>query len=99
MDGPKKSARRWDDPDIERIANAMSMESIDVIAVVQEVAIVPKRGLPNWEPPNPVPYEFQVRVLSSYQIDQEGLTNLSGKITEIRIAKEQRIFRLTSEHG
>ena len=101
IDGPKKSARsqRWNDPGIERIANATSMESIGVIVVVQEVAIVPKRGLPNWEPPNPVPCEFEVRVLPSYQINQDGLTSLSGEMTEIRLAKEQRIFRLTSEHG
>ena len=101
IDGPKKSGRsqEWNDPDIERIAKAMAMESVDVIAVVQELAIVPKRGLPNWEPPNPVPYEFELRVLPTWQINQDGLTSISSEIVEIRLAQEQRVFRLVSEHG
>lgn len=96
IDGPQKSRRsqEWNDPDIERIAKAMAMESMDVIATVQEVAIVPKRGLPNWEPPNPVPYEFEIRALPIWQINQDGLTSISSEIIEIRLAQEQRIFRL-----
>lgn len=100
IDGPKKSERsqQWSDPDIERIAKAIAMESVDVIATVQEVAIVPKRGLPNWEPPNPVPYEFEIRVLPIWQINQDGLTSISSEIIEIRLAQEQRVFRLVSGH-